>query len=74
MQDDFAVVPGEDQVNAGSLEVAVEQQMRVGNNDSVLGHARMWQRMDGRSQRAAPAFGCHRVEFARIIQGATRKG
>ena len=35
MQDEFAVVAGEDQVDPRPLEVAVEQQMGIGNNYGV---------------------------------------
>jgi len=35
LQHQFAVVPGQDQVDAGSLEISVEQQFRVGNDDGA---------------------------------------
>jgi len=35
VQHQFAVVPGQDQVDAGSLEISVEQQLRVGNDDGT---------------------------------------
>ena len=35
LQDQFVVVPGKDQVDAGPLEVAVEQQLRVRDDDRV---------------------------------------
>ena len=35
LQDQLLVVVGKDQVDAGSLEIAVEQQMRVRNDDRI---------------------------------------
>ena len=35
LHDPFVVVPGEDQVDAGPLEVAVEQQIRVRDDDGA---------------------------------------
>ena len=40
VQDEFAVVLGKDQVDAGSLEIPVEQKLRVGNDDRVRGRVR----------------------------------
>jgi len=35
VEHDFAVIAGQDQVDAGPLEVRVEQEMRVGNDDRI---------------------------------------
>ena len=40
VQDQFVVVVGEDQIDAGPLEVSVEQQMRVGDDDGVRRNVR----------------------------------
>src|SRR5947209_19707596 len=39
-QEQFVVILGKDQVNAGSLEIAVEQQMRSGDDDRIRGGVR----------------------------------
>ena len=41
VKDQFGVVLGQDQVDAGPLEVCVEKQMRVGNDDRVRGNLRV---------------------------------
>ena len=40
MQDQFLAIFGQDEVNAGSLEVAVEEQLRIGNDDRTRRHMR----------------------------------
>ena len=35
VEDQFAVIPGEDQINAGSLEITVEEQVGIRNDDGV---------------------------------------
>jgi hypothetical protein len=35
--DQFVVVLGKDQVNAGSLEVSIEKQLRIGNDNRIRG-------------------------------------
>ncbi len=41
VQDEFVIVLGQDQIDAGPLEVCVEKQMRVRNNDRVCGNLRV---------------------------------
>ena len=76
VQDQFVVVLGKDQVDAGPLEVAVEQQMRVRDDDGVRRRVRGY-RIDmvmgiGMSTRTVNVqLG---VEFADEIQLATANG
>src|SRR5260370_37378436 len=73
MQDEFAVVVGKDQVNAGSLEVAVEQKPRVRDDDRVR---RRMRGVVSKSLDVARAMGMQTravsrqpgVKFARVIQ------
>jgi len=76
MQDEFAIVLGQDQVDAGTLEVRVEQELRIGNDDRVRRRMRMaGVKMDigmggaPMASRRNPA-----VEFASVIQRATTSG
>ena len=46
LHDQFVVVPGQDQVDAGPLEVAVEQQIRVRDDDGVRRRVRGCDRID----------------------------
>ena len=41
VKDQFAVVVGQDQVDARPLEVRIEKQVRVGNDDRVRGNLRV---------------------------------
>ena len=78
VQDQFVVVLGKDQVDAGPLEVAVEQQMRVGNDDRIR---RRMRRVRGNRldvampmrMQARAVSGKLGVEFASVIQWATAK-
>ena len=73
------VVFGKDQVNAGSLEIAVEKQLRVRNDNRARRNVRslrsdaldMGMRMGMRPRIVNRQFG---VEFADEIQCATAKG
>ena len=75
LHDPFVVVPGEDQVDAGPPEVAVEQQIRVRDDDGVRRRVRGY-RIDmvtgiGMSTRTVNVqLG---IEFADEIQLATAK-
>jgi hypothetical protein len=40
LQDQFAVITGEDQVDTGPLEISGEEQMRIANNDGAWRRAR----------------------------------
>ena len=40
MQDQFLVVVGQHQVDAGALEVSAEQQLSVGDDDGIRGSMR----------------------------------
>jgi hypothetical protein len=79
VQHQFMVVPGKHQVDAGPLEVSVEQQLRVGNNDGVRGNMRRVRadRLDMgvpvrvQTRAVSVVLG---VEFAGIIQWATANG
>ncbi len=73
VQNQFVVVMGKDEVDAFTLEVAVEQQLRIGNNDGVGG--RMRRMLGHRLDVGLPlgmqtgAVGRERgVEFAGVIQ------
>jgi hypothetical protein len=75
VQDQFVVVVGQDQVDAGSLELSAEQQLRVGDDDgirrSVRGRAIDMRMHSGMRNRAINRqLG---VEFANEIQWATQK-
>ena len=71
LHDPFVVVPGEDQVDAGPLEVAVEQQIRVRDDDGVRRRVRGMVMGIGMGTRAVNVqLG---VEFADEIQLATAK-
>ena len=76
LQDQFAVVPGQDQVDAGSLEISVEQQLRVGDDNGASGGPMCRHRIDvdvrmvRRTRAIKRQFG---VEFAGVIQRSTPK-
>jgi len=70
VEHDFAVIAGQDQVNAGPLEVRVEQEMRVGNDDRIrwrmgrrMIHVKIRVRWRGRA-----IMGKRGVELASVIQ------
>jgi hypothetical protein len=72
----LVVVPGQDQVDAGSLEISVEQQVRVRNEDRIYGRMR-GDRIDvkvGIGMRTCAINGQFGIEFARVIQKTTAKG
>jgi hypothetical protein len=77
-QQQFVIVAGQDQVDSGSLEFAVEKQMGVGNNDRVRRRMRRMMR-DGLDpavtlQMQVQSIGSEiRVEFAGVIQNRHRK-
>ena len=75
VQDEFAVVLGKDQVDAGSREIAVEQKLRVGNQDRIRGGVR-GQMIDvdiGGRMRARAVRRNRGVKFANVIQRGTAK-
>ena len=49
VQDEFVVVPGQDQVDAGALEIAIEQELRIGNDDRIRRRMHMAGIRDGRT-------------------------
>jgi hypothetical protein len=73
VQDQFLVVVGKDQVDAGALEVAVKEQLRVGNDDRIC---RRMRRTRGRRLDVAMSLlmqtgavsGKIGVEFTSVIQ------
>lgn len=72
------IVAGEDQVDAGSLEIAGEKKMSVGNDDRVRRRVRcvMRNRLDSGLPLQMQAQGIGReirVEFTGVIQIATAK-
>ncbi len=76
VQDEFAVVLGKDQVDAGALEIGVEQKMRVGDEDRIRGRVR-GQMIDveiGGGMRPRAVRRKRGVKFANVIQRATGNG
>ncbi len=79
MQDQFVVVPGKDQVDAGPLEISVEKQLRVRDDDGVRRRVRsvpgnrldMGMALGMQTRAVSRELG---VEFARVIQGPPQKG
>src|SRR6266481_3856606 len=72
-QEQFVVILGKDQVNAGSLEIAVEQQMRSGDDDRIRGGVRSGWRNSlevamRMRMRAWTSNGEHGIIFAGVIQ------
>jgi hypothetical protein len=70
------VVFGQNQIDAGSLEVAAEQQLGVGNNNGIGGSVRgraidVSKRNGMRDRSFSRQLG---VEFTYKIQWATKKG
>ncbi len=75
VQDEFAVVAGQDQVDAGALEVGVEQEMRVGNDDRIRRRMHMAGIQMGEMGMTPRTFrGNRAVKFASVIQRATTIG
>ena len=78
MQHQFVVVPGKDQVDAGALEVAVEQQLRVRDNYRACRNMRG---VVGKSLDVALPIGMQAraidrqigIEFAGVIQMGPRQ-
>ena len=74
MQDDLVAVVGQNQVDAASLEIAMEQEMRVGNDDRIFRSLRMrWIDMNVRVRmlRTVAICGKRGVKFASVIQWTT---
>jgi hypothetical protein len=76
VNDKFVVIPGKDQVRAGSFVIGVEQKLGVGNDDGIgrrvdLRGIHMHIRVRMRSRAFMVKRG---VEFASVIQRATAKG
>jgi hypothetical protein len=73
MQDDFAAVAGENEVNARPLELGIEQQLRVGNDDGVRWDVAGANRM--RVKKTAGLFaqqiGNFGIEIAEVIHPVT---
>ena len=75
MQDELAVVAGQDQVDARALEIGVEQEMRVGNDDRIRRRMHMAGIQMGEMGMTPRAFrGNRAVKFASVIQRATTIG
>ena len=75
MHDKFAVVVGKNEIDAGPLELRVEQQLRVGNDNGVVGRVGAVNRLDMRKApeiRAKAAGVLVGVDFTRVIQGTAR--
>ena len=76
LQDQFLIVPGKDQIDAGPLEISVEKQMRVRDDDRTRRSVRGVDGLDmdvaaGMQPRAVS--GKLGVEFAGVIQNGHRK-
>ena len=73
VQDQFPMVVGKDEIDAGTLEIAVEEQLRVGNDDRTC---RRMRRMRGRRLEVAVSLLMQTravsskigVEFTGVIQ------
>jgi hypothetical protein len=75
VQDQFVVALGQDQVNAGALEVGVEQEMRIGNDDRIRRRMDMARiQLDEVGMIPRPFRGKSAVKLASVIQRATTIG
>jgi hypothetical protein len=76
MQDQFLMVPGKDQIDAGPLEISIKKQLRVRDDDCIRGNMRSVNRLDvdvaiGIQPRSVS--GKLGIESASIIQKGHRK-
>ncbi len=79
LDDEFAPVMGQHEIDAGAFELAVEDQIGIGNDERALGHVAVRLRREGldmhMGRRAGPlAIQRDRgVKFASVIQPGTAK-
>jgi hypothetical protein len=77
MQDQFVIVLGEDQIDAGPLEFSVEKQLRVRDDDRIRGSVGGVNGFDvdvAIGMQGRTVSGKLGVKFARVIQMGHRNG